>query len=145
MRRNSRRGSAVAQRLILGKAALRGSILSKLRGDMVFHGRAPPRGIPSSGSVVLECHLIWGGPSVETDGILGGDAGKATKTVLPAQAHAKIGCRLIANQTPNAVFGPLKYCCRTNCRQGTAPNDGFCRASVHVGMVACATLPERLG
>ena len=46
---------------------------------------------------------VWGRPTLEVNGIWGGFQGEGIKTVLPGEAHAKITCRLVADQEPARV------------------------------------------
>jgi len=46
---------------------------------------------------------VWGRPTLEVNGMWGGFQGEGVKTVLPSEAHAKITCRLVADQNPSRV------------------------------------------
>ncbi|MFD2741301.1 M20/M25/M40 family metallo-hydrolase [Sulfitobacter aestuarii] len=47
--------------------------------------------------------MLWSRPTCEVNGIWGGYTGEGFKTVLPAQAHAKISFRLVGTQDPQAI------------------------------------------
>ena len=62
-------------------------------------GLSQPAG--EEGRMPLE--MIWSRPTAEVNGIWGGYTGDGFKTVLPAQAHAKISFRLVEGQDPTKI------------------------------------------
>ena len=61
---------------------------------------------------------LWARPTFELNGIWGGWQGNGIKTVLPAQAFAKITCRLVANQKPDLIFARLRTHIEAYCPKG---------------------------
>jgi acetylornithine deacetylase/succinyl-diaminopimelate desuccinylase-like protein len=47
--------------------------------------------------------MIWSRPTAEVNGVVGGYTGEGAKTVLPAQASAKLSFRLVGKQNPERV------------------------------------------
>lgn len=47
--------------------------------------------------------MIWSRPTAEINGVWGGYTGDGFKTVLPAEAHAKVSFRLVGDQDPDAL------------------------------------------
>ncbi len=60
----------------------------------------------------------WVRPTLEMNGIWGGFQEEGIKTVLPNSAHAKITCRLVADQDPAGIIDLLKEHIVQNAPQG---------------------------
>ncbi len=61
---------------------------------------------------------IWTRPTLELNGIWGGFQGEGLKTVLPNKAHAKITCRLVADQDPEHINRLIETHIRKNIPTG---------------------------
>ena len=74
--------------------------------DEEFAASIGASALPSEeGYSVLE--RIWGRPTLDCNGIWGGFQGEGSKTVIAAKAGAKISCRLVPGQDPEAVTKAL--------------------------------------
>ncbi len=80
---------------------------AKFLGDV---GLSEPAG-ENSRSVLEQ---IWARPTCEMNGIIGGYTGEGAKTVLPAQASAKVSFRLVSQQDPKTVVESFRAHMRAN-------------------------------
>jgi acetylornithine deacetylase/succinyl-diaminopimelate desuccinylase-like protein len=60
-----------------------------------------PKLFGESGYTTLE--RVWGRPTFEVNGLLGGFTGDGAKTVIPAVSMAKVSMRLVPNQHPDKI------------------------------------------
>ena len=61
---------------------------------------------------------IFARPTLDINGLTSGWQGAGTKTVLPAVASAKITCRLVAAQSPEAIFAAIRAHVEKHCPPG---------------------------
>ncbi len=104
-----------------------------------------------SGYGILE--QIWSRPTAEINGITGGYQGPGTKTVIPAEASAKITFRLVPGQDPDKIlsaFGAFVHerlpadCTAKFIEPRGAPAIGFDTDTPHM-MVAATALQAEWG
>jgi acetylornithine deacetylase/succinyl-diaminopimelate desuccinylase-like protein len=87
---------------------------------------------------------IGGRPSADVNGVWGGHTGVGSRTVIPAEAPAKVSFRLVADQDP-AKLGPLfERWVRDHLSAHHAPNQRLLPANYHRGVRAAAYTFEEL-
>ena len=64
----------------------------------------------------------WVRPTLEVNGIWGGYQDDGVKTVIPAKSHAKITCRLVADQDPDEVLNCIEKHVKRNTPPGARLN-----------------------
>lgn len=60
----------------------------------------------------------WARPTCDVNGIFGGYQGEGAKTVIPAEAGAKVSFRLVANQDPDKIAQAFKAHMEKHCPPG---------------------------
>jgi acetylornithine deacetylase/succinyl-diaminopimelate desuccinylase-like protein len=63
---------------------------------------------------------VWSRPTLEVHGIAGGFTGAGAKTVIPAEATAKVSFRLVPNQDPNKIVSAFRGFLTEHCPAGVA-------------------------
>jgi acetylornithine deacetylase/succinyl-diaminopimelate desuccinylase-like protein len=107
-----------------------------------------PSGFGEAGYTTLERQ--WTRPTLEINGMWGGYEGPGQKTVIPAEAHAKITCRLVPDQDPREVVALITRHLEANVPTGTrlsvSPGDHGTRAghiaTDHFALAAAGTALE---
>jgi acetylornithine deacetylase/succinyl-diaminopimelate desuccinylase-like protein len=61
---------------------------------------------------------MWGRPTLDVCGVWGGHTGEGLKTVIPAQTHATISCRLVPDQDAENVLDLLERHLRLHVPEG---------------------------
>lgn len=61
---------------------------------------------------------LWARPTLDVNGLTSGWQGAGGKTVLPAEARAKITCRLVADQSPERVLARIRAHVAVHCPPG---------------------------
>jgi acetylornithine deacetylase/succinyl-diaminopimelate desuccinylase-like protein len=64
--------------------------------------------VPSGEKDQPALHRLWARPTADINGIWGGYTGPGSKTVIAAEAHAKLSFRLVPGQDPQAIIEGLK-------------------------------------
>lgn len=90
----------------------------------------------------------WIRPTLELNGIWGGFSGEGTKTVIPSEAHAKITCRLAANQDPDRIVAAIRAHVEENTPAGvkatvaqlSARADTYLMSAEHPGNVIASEI-----
>jgi acetylornithine deacetylase/succinyl-diaminopimelate desuccinylase-like protein len=60
----------------------------------------------------------WLRPTLDVNGVWAGYTGPGSKTAIPAQAHAKISCRLVSDQNPTKIVGLIRQHLESHCPPG---------------------------
>ncbi len=69
---------------------------------------------PAGEDAYTAMEQIWCRPTCDINGINGGYTGEGFKTVLPADAHAKVSFRLVGTQDPDAISAAFRKYIRDN-------------------------------
>ena len=110
-------------RLLRQRAAAVGRPSATLIARLPFDEKAWLADAGNSGAAAGEAgygtlERVWTRPTAEINGMWGGHTGPGGKTIVPAQAHAKLSFRLVANQEPADVIAGLRQYVREHTPPG---------------------------
>jgi acetylornithine deacetylase/succinyl-diaminopimelate desuccinylase-like protein len=86
--------------------------------DAYLRSVGAPEGVGEAGWSLLERN--WLRPTLEINGISGGYSGPGKKTVIPAEARAKISCRLVPGQDPVDILNKVERAVLNACPRGVS-------------------------
>lgn len=69
-------------------------------------GLGAPALFGEAGFTTLE--RAWARPTLEVNGMWGGHIGPGSKTIVPAEAYAKLSCRLVPDQVPPEIIAMVR-------------------------------------
>ncbi len=109
--------------------------------------------VPAGEADRTPLEMLWSRPTAEINGIIGGYTGEGFKTVLPAEARAKVSFRLVSRQDPlkiRAAFrawveGQLPPDCRAEWKDHGASEAGVMATDHPAFAAARAALGEEWG
>ncbi len=91
--------------------------LSRIPYDVPAHDASI--GIAPSGRTTAEfLESLWLKPTLDLNGLWGGYTGAGGKTVIPAEAHAKISMRLVPGQDPKRAAAAVTAHLQAHCPKG---------------------------
>jgi len=113
---------------VLPISAAERELIARLPFDeKVWLGEAANSGTAAGEAGYSTLERIWARPTAEVNGMWGGHTGPGGKTIVPAEAHAKLSFRLVARQDPATVIDGLRQYVRDHTPAGihaTVTSDG---------------------
>jgi acetylornithine deacetylase/succinyl-diaminopimelate desuccinylase-like protein len=111
-------------------------LFGKLPFDEEAFIRGPAASRAAAGEVGYSTlERVWGRPTAEVNGMWGGYTGPGGKTIVPADAYAKLSFRLVANQDPLAIQDAVRQFVAAHTPAGISASVTFAGP----GVKPCAT------
>ena len=104
---------------VLPRSQAERDLISRLPFDeKAWLAEAGNSGAPAGEAGYGTLERVWTRPTAELNGMWGGHTGPGGKTIVPAEAHAKLSFRLVANQEPADVIAGLRQYVREHTPPG---------------------------